>query len=97
MFARVTKFKCKPDSLADAKAHLNAVRDRILGLAGLHQFLNVVDADGHGYTISVWDSEASATANAGHVAEIWSGLAPHMDGPLQPGSYNVAVNLTNPV
>lgn len=95
MFARVTKYKTKPDSIANATALLNTLQPRIMGLPGVQQVINVIDADGHGYVISLSDSEAVADANAAKVAEIWAGFAPYLEAPPTPRGFDVTANWSN--
>lgn len=95
MFARVTNFKMKAEDLDDATALVNSLRDQILGLPGLHQFINVINQDGRGYILSFYDSEAVANANPGKVAEIWLAFASHLEVPPSAAGFDVVANWSN--
>ena len=95
MFARVTKYKMKPGSRDAATALLNQLKDRIMAMNGMHNFVNVMNDDGSGYVISVVESEETSDANAEQVAALWGQFADHLEGPPTPEGYDVIANWAN--
>ena len=67
MFARVTRYRMKPDSVAAATALLETLKPQIMALPGLLNFINVMNDDGNGYVVSVLESEEMANANLDQV------------------------------
>ncbi len=53
MFARITPYKMKSDSIDAATEMMHSLKDQIMSLDGIHQFMNVMQSDGSGYVISV--------------------------------------------
>ena len=95
MFARVTKYKMKPGSRDAATALLNQVKDQIMAMPGVHNFVNVMNEDGSGYVISVGESQAISEANAPKVAEIWGQFAQFLEGAPSAEGYDVIANWSN--
>jgi heme-degrading monooxygenase HmoA len=95
MFARITHYKMKPGSRDAATKVLESLRDQILGMPGMHQFLNVMNADGNGYVVSVVESEESSDANAAKVAAPWSSFSQFLEGPPKADGFDVISNWSN--
>jgi hypothetical protein len=95
MFARVTHYKMKAGSRDAATALLNSLREQIMEMPGMHSFVNVMNADGSGYVVSVVESEASSNANAERVAKLWSSFAPYLEAPPKAEGYDVIANWSN--
>ncbi|MGL4279858.1 MAG: hypothetical protein ACRCS0_05790 [Albidovulum sp.] len=95
MFARVTQYKLKPGSMAEATKLVDTLRGQIMALPGLKQFINVAKPDGSGYVISLSESEAVANGNAARVAEIWGAFGKHLEAPPKPDGYDVLANWSN--
>lgn len=95
MFARITHYKMKPGSRDKATALLHSLRDQIMGMPGMHHFVNVMREDGSGYIVSVVESEASSNANADKVAKIWSNFAGYLEEPPKAEGYDVIANWSN--
>lgn len=95
MFARVTKYKMKPGSRDPATALLNQLKDKIMAMNGMHNFVNVMNDDGSGYVISVVESQETSDANAEQVAALWGQFADHLEGPPTPEGYDVIANWAN--
>jgi hypothetical protein len=94
MFARVTKFKMKAGSIDAAVARMEELKPHIMALDGLHQFMNVMQADGAGYIISVVENEEKSNANAPQVAALWGQMAEFLEGPPEPVAHTVMANWT---
>ncbi len=95
MFARVTKYKMKAGSRDAATALLNQLKDQIMAMNGMHNFVNVMNNDGSGYLISVVESQETSDANAEQVAALWGQFADHLEGPPTPEGYDVIANWAN--
>ena len=53
MFARVSTYRMKPESIADAEKKLQELMPTIMGMDGMVTFTNAIDADGNGVVVSV--------------------------------------------
>lgn len=95
MFARVTEYQMKPGSVEAATELLNSLKDRIMSMPGVHNFINVINDDGSGLVISVVESEAASEANAPKVAELWGQFADHLAGPPKASGYTLLANWRN--
>jgi len=92
MFARVTEYQMKPGSIDAGTELLHSLKGRIMAMPGMHNFINVINADGSGVVISVVESEAVSEANAPAVAELWSHFAEYLAGPPKATGYSVLAN-----
>jgi len=95
MFARVTKYKMKPGSRDAATAMMHQLKDTIMAMPGMHNFVNVMNEDGSGYVVSVVESQATSDANAPKVAELWGQFAEFLEGAPSPEGYDVIANWGN--
>ena len=95
MFARVTSYRMKPGSIAEAEALLNSVKPEIMAMPGMLNFINVIDADGNGYVVAVVDSEETSNANQEMVQAMWARFADYLAEPPQAGGYRVMMNEAN--
>lgn len=92
MFARITKFKMKPECMDDATALVEELLPEIRALPGLLQFIDACNEDGSGYIVSVTDSQESSDANMDHVRQIWAKFADYLEEMPTPEGYNVLFN-----
>ena len=95
MFVRVTPFKMKADSRDAATELVHQLKDKIMGMDGMQQFINVMNEDGSGYIIAVVDSEESSNANADNVKALWGQFADHLEAMPVPVGYDTVVNWSN--
>jgi quinol monooxygenase YgiN len=95
MFARITRYKMKPGTRDAATKVLESLRDQIMGMPGMHNFINVMNADGSGYVVSVVESEESSDANAAKVAALWSNFSDFLEGPPKAEGFDVISNWSN--
>ncbi len=95
MFARISTYKMKPESIADAEAKLQELLPTILGMDGMVTFTNVIDAEGNGVVVSVVESEAQSDMNAEQVAKIWAEFGDYMLGPPEVRGYRVIAHKSN--
>lgn len=92
MFARITRYKMKVGSRDAAIDLLNSLRNQIMGLPGMLNFVNVMNADGAGYVVSVVESKALSDANAARVGEIWRNFGDYLEGAPVAEGYDVIAN-----
>jgi len=92
MFARVTKYRMKPESIEAAKSKLNELKPQIMGMPGMKNFINVMNSDGSGYVISVVESEASSNANQATVQAIWANFSEYLAEPPVAEGFDVLMN-----
>lgn len=95
MFARVTHFKMKPGSVDAATDLMHQLREKIMGMPGMHNFINVMNEDGSGYVIAVVESEATSNANAETVKALWGAFADHLEAMPSPEGFDVVANWSN--
>jgi len=95
MFARITQYQMKPDSKQAATELMHSLKDQIMGMPGIHNFVNVMNEDGSGYVIAVVESKASSDANDEKVAALWSQFSDHLLAPPKPVGYDVVANWRN--
>lgn len=95
MFARVSTYKMKPESIAEAEAKVKKLLPTILGMDGMVTFTNVIDAEGNGVVVSIVESEAKSDMNAEQVARIWSEFSDYLLEPPETGGYRVIAHESN--
>lgn len=92
MFARVTQYKMKLGSREAATAKMEELKDRILGMPGMHNFINVMNDDGSGYVVALVESEEVSNANAENVKALWGEFAEYLEEVPNPQGFDVLVN-----
>lgn len=95
MFARITTYRLKPGTVDTAKEIMEGLMPQIMGMPGLKQFINAVDADGNGYVVSIVESEEASNANQSKVQQLWAQFADVLAEPPVPGGYDVIMNRSN--
>ncbi|MEP2030676.1 MAG: hypothetical protein ABJI96_18430 [Paracoccaceae bacterium] len=95
MFARVVEYKMKAGSKEAATKLMHSLKDEILGLPGVQNFINVMNDDGSGYVISVVESQATSDANAPKVAELWDAFSEYLESAPKPAGFDVIANWSN--
>ena len=95
MFARVTPYKMKPGSRDAAMAIMERLKDQIMGMPGMHNFINVMNEDGSGYVVAVVESRATSDANAETVKALWGQFADHLEAMPTPEGFDVMANWSN--
>ncbi len=81
MYARITRFRIKPESLDAAAQEVERLKPQILALPGMQHFINVANDDGEGYVISIVGEEALSDPGTEQVQAIWADMAQHLAGP----------------
>lgn len=92
LIARITKFKMREGSRDDATEILNSMKQRILELQGIRQFISSMNADGSGYVVVLVDSAEDADANEAEAQEIWSNFGKFLEGPPLPENFDLIAN-----
>ena len=92
MYARVTKYRMKPETMNDSIALLQELKPQIMALPGMIQFINVANDDGNGYVISLVESREISDANQDRVAQIWARFADYLAAPPEPAGYDVLMS-----
>lgn len=95
MFARISTYKMKPESIAEAEAKVHNLLPKILGMDGMVTFTNVIDSDGNGVVVSIVESEAKSDMNAEQVAKIWAEFSDYLLGPPTVKGYRVVAHESN--
>ncbi len=95
MFARVSTYKMKPESIGEAEAKVQKLLPKILGMDGMVTFTNAIDSKGNGIVVSIVESEAQSDMNAEQVAKIWSEFSDFLLGPPQVSGYRVIAHESN--
>lgn len=92
MYARITQFKMKPGSRDDVSAIMEGLKDQILQLPGLTQFINVMDDDGAGYVVSLSELAQTPPDAAEKIKAIWGAFSDYVESVQSPESFEVFAN-----
>lgn len=92
MYARITKFRIRPDKIEVAKAQLKDIKSLVLAQPGVRHVIVVVNPDGRGYTIAINESQALSDANMDKAQEIWAMFADYFTDLPSPEGYEVVMN-----
>ena len=95
MFARISRYRMKQESVESATALLNDLKPQIMSLPGILNFINVMNKDGSGYVISVVESEEISNANQDKVQAIWAQFADYLAEPPVIEGFDVLMNESN--
>lgn len=95
MFARITHYKMKPDSIDTAMALLEQLKPQIMAMPGMLRFINAHDDTGAGYVVSVVESEEVSNANQESVQAMWANFADYLEGPPTPQGFGVIADWSN--
>ncbi len=92
MFARVTRYQMKPGLVEDAMTRLEQMKPTIMGLPGMRQFINTINADGTGCVIALVESREVSESNEEAVAQLWTQFADHLAAPPEASGFEVVAN-----
>ncbi|MFU1477423.1 hypothetical protein ACM25N_06830 [Roseovarius sp. C7] len=92
MYARVTPYQMKPGSRAAATKKLESLKERILGMEGMHSFTNVMNDEEAGYIVALVESRELSEANAETVKGLWGEFAEYLVAPPKAQGYDVIVD-----
>ena len=88
MFARVTTYQGKTDSVGEMESRLDGIASQVSAIPGVANVHTLWNDDGSGMTVAIYDSEAAATAAATTIQGIWGGLADLLAGPPSAATYS---------
>ena len=83
MYARLTQIQIDPARLADMRAAMPGVGDRLKPVPGLIECKVCWDEQGQGLVFALYRSAAHAEAAADTVRGVWGGLAHMLQAPPQ--------------
>ena len=92
MYAKVTRYRTKPGKTPASLALMEQMKDQIMSLPGLEQFLNIMDDDGAGYVIGIWTDRAAATSNTEREREMWQAYADYLESLEDARGHDVRAN-----
>lgn len=95
MFARITNYKMKRDSIPAAVALMEKLKPDILAMPGMVRFINTLDEDGAGYVLSIVESKEASDANQAAVQAMWSNFAEYLEEPPVPQGFGVIADWSN--
>lgn len=95
MYARVTNYKMKPESIGTATAMLHAMKAQIMGLPVAIQFINSINSDGTGCVISIVESREISESNQPAIQAIWAQFRDHLLAAPVANGYEVIVDWKN--
>jgi len=80
MYARLTTFRVKPDKMEDMRRWREEHHAEILAQPGLRQWIGMVGDDGEVVVVSLFDDERAARESMTYVRNLWSQMAPMLEG-----------------
>ena len=89
MQSRITRFKMKPDSTAEAQALMQRLKGEIMGQPGIRHCLIVMNGDGSGYVISAIEAQGSSPEAVDRVRALWHKFADHLEAMPSPEIFEV--------
>ena len=92
MLARVTAFKFRADARDAAIETMEKLKPQIMALPGLTHFINVVDAEGNGYVMSLVEDEAQNEASTEQVSKLWAQFADYLEAKPEPRTFEVVAD-----
>lgn len=92
MFARVTNYKMKPESIDAAIALMEQLKPQILAMPGMVRFINSIDETGAGYIVSLVENKDIADSNAQAVQAMWGNFAEFLEEPPVPKGFGVVAD-----
>lgn len=95
MFARITNYKMKPESIDAAMALLEQLKPQIMGMPGMVRFINAIDENGAGCVVSVVESQEISDANQEAVQAMWANFAEFLESPPTPQGFGVIADWSN--
>lgn len=95
MFTRITSYKMKPETLAEATALLEQLKPQVMAMPGMVRFINAHDDTGAGYVVSIVDSEEASDANHEAVQAMWANFAQFLEEPPVPKGFAVIADWSN--
>jgi hypothetical protein len=85
----------KSGSVETAKDMVHQMKDQIMALPGMEQFINTVNSDGSGCVVALVESQAISEANEDNVIAIWALFCDHLESPPEPDGFEFFANWSN--
>lgn len=92
MHVRITHYRMKPESIEAATAILHEMKEQIMALPGLKQFINSINSDGKGCVVALVESREISDANEPAVQALWAHYADHLLEAPKAEGYDVIVD-----
>lgn len=89
MFARITKYRIRPETVDTVRAELERARPEIMALPGLKHFVSVMNEDGSGYVVAFVDSREPSALRRGKIEAIWERFSAYLEAPPTVESFAV--------
>jgi len=93
MYARVTSFQAKPDTIDAMESRLSGIADKVSALPGMVSCVTVWNADGAGQVTALYESEAAANDASAAIQSVWGGLMDLLSGAPEVVTYQSAQKL----
>ncbi|WP_425656209.1 hypothetical protein [Roseobacter sp. EG26] len=74
---------------------LNDLKEQVMALPGLQQFINTINEDGSGCVISIVENQEISDSNASAVAALWANFQDHLVAPPTAKGYDLLANWRN--
>ena len=92
MYARITQYKMKPGSREATLPIMESLKDQIMQLPGMVQFINVMDDNGAGYVVSLSELAETPPEAAEKIKSIWGAFADFVEDVQEAATFEVAAN-----
>ena len=94
MYARITNYKMKPESITAATELVERLRPQIMAMPGVLRFINCMDETGAGYVVSIVESKETSDSNTEAVQAMWGQFADYLEEPPVPQGFGVISDWT---
>lgn len=92
MHARITHYKMKDGSMDEAVGIMNRMKDQIMGLPGMHHFINAANPDGSGYIVAIVSDRETSEANMDKVAALWANFSDLLEAKPEAEGFDLLAN-----
>ena len=87
--ARITSFKMRPDTVAEARALMERLKGEIMGQPGIRHCMIVMHADGSGHVIAMIDESGTSPEAVDRVRALWHKFHDYLEAAPTPEIYEV--------
>lgn len=95
MHARVTPYRMKDGARETAISRMNDLKEAIMAMPGMRNFINVMNDDGTGYVVALVDSKEISDANFDRTMEMWGRFSDLLEATPDATGYEVMANWAN--
>ena len=89
MYARLTRYKIKPEHIDEARALVNEMGSAGIDSAGVFQLINLGRDDGSGVLIAIYQSQEDAARVSDRIKQAWKQIIPFLDRTPEPDEFDV--------